>query len=64
MQLARTIALPLVCWVWPIAQTIVLGRFFAITSATVRTCSSGMPVTLCTTSGVHFATSFRTSSMP
>ena len=46
MQDARTIALPLVCWVWPIAQTIVLGLFFAIVSATSRTSASFMPVTL------------------
>ena len=64
MQLARTMALPLVCWVWPIAHTIVLGRFLAIASATASTCSSGMPVTSFTTSGVHFMTSSRTLSMP
>jgi hypothetical protein len=27
MHDARTIALPVVCWVWPMHQTIVLGRF-------------------------------------
>ena len=64
MQLARTIAFPFVCWVWPIAQTIVLGLFFAIASATARTSASGMPVTFCTTSGVHFMTSSLTLSIP
>jgi hypothetical protein len=64
MQDARTIALPLVCWVWPMAQTMVLGRFFAICSATSRTSASFMPVTFSTSSGVHLAASLRTSSMP
>ncbi len=36
MHEARTIALPIVCWVWPMHQTIVLGRFSAIISATLK----------------------------
>ena len=35
MHEARTIALPIVCWVWPMHQTIVLGRFSAIILATL-----------------------------
>ena len=32
---ARTMALPVVCCVWPMHQTMVLGRFFAMVSATL-----------------------------
>ena len=35
MHEARTIALPIVCCVWPMHQTIVLGRFSAIVLATL-----------------------------
>ena len=34
MHDARTIALPMVCCVWPMHHTTVDGRFFAIISAT------------------------------
>ena len=34
MQEARTMALPMVCWVWPMHHTSVDGRFLAIISAT------------------------------
>ncbi len=64
MQLARTTALPVVCWVCPIAQIMVLGRFLAMISAQLRTSSSAMPVTTLTACGVHFFASSRTLSMP
>ena len=65
MHEARTIALPIVCCVWPMHQTSVDGRFFAIISATLDTCASGTPQASSTLSGVHFAiTSSRTLSMP
>ena len=65
MHEARTIALPMVCWVWPMHQTIVLGRFSAIVLATWSTVASSTPQTSCTLSGVHLAiTSSRTLSMP
>ncbi len=35
MHEARTIALPVVCWVCPMHQTIVLGRFSAMIFATL-----------------------------
>ena len=65
MQEARTIALPVVCCVCPMHQTTVDGRFFAIISATLKTCASGTPQTSCTLSGVHLViTSSLTLSMP
>ena len=65
MQDARTIALPIVCCVWPMHQTMVDGRFFAIISATLAICASGTPQASSTLSGVHLAsTSSRTLSMP
>jgi hypothetical protein len=65
MHEARTIALPVVCWVWPMHQTMVDGRFFAIISAILATCASGTPQASSTLSGVHLAiTSSRTFSMP
>ena len=65
MHEARTIALPIECWVWPMHHTMVEGRFLAIISATLATCASGTPQASSTLSGVHLAmTSFLTSSMP
>ncbi len=65
MHEARTIALPIECWVWPMHQTIVDGRFLAIISATRASCSPGTPLASSTASGVHFAsTSSRTLSIP
>ena len=65
MHDARTKALPVVCCVWPMHQTIVDGRFFAISSATWSTSASGTPVTSSTLSGVHLVmTSSLTLSMP
>ncbi|MNK89280.1 hypothetical protein D3C87_1092850 [compost metagenome] len=58
-------ALPMVCWVWPMHQTSVDGRFFAMVSATSFTWASGTPQTSSTLSGVHLAsTSALTLSMP
>jgi hypothetical protein len=65
MHDARTIALPMVCWVWPMHQTMVDGRFLAIISAIFNTVASGTPQTSSTLSGVHLAiTSSLTLSMP
>ena len=65
MHEARTIALPVVCWVWPMHQTTVLGRFSAIILATLKTVASSTPHTSSTLSGVHFViTSSLTLSMP
>ena len=65
MHEARTIALPIVCWVWPMHQTMVPGRFSLSIVATFRTCASFTPQASSTLSGVHLAiTSARTSSMP
>ncbi len=65
MHDARTIALPIVCWVWPMHQTRVEGRFFAIISATFAICASETPHASSTLSGVHLLiTSSRTLSMP
>ena len=65
MHDARTIALPIVCWVWPMHQTSVLGRFSAIVLAALKTVASSTPQASCTLSGVHLArTSSRTLSMP
>ena len=65
MHDARTIALPIVCWVWPMHHTMVDGLFLAIISAIFAICASGTPQTSSTLSGVHFAmTSSLTLSMP
>ena len=45
-------------------QTMVPGLFSAMVCAASLTCSGDAPVTSCTTSGVHLATSARMSSMP
>ncbi|MDI3515415.1 MAG: hypothetical protein PWP40_2644 [Rhodocyclaceae bacterium] len=65
MQEARTIALPIECWVWPMHQTMVLGRFSAMVRAASSIWSSGTPQASSTLSGVHLAsTSSRILSMP
>ena len=64
MHIARTLALPTVCWVWPMHHTTVEGRFIASVWATLNTCSSGMPVTSCTRSGVQVMISSLTFSRP
>jgi len=64
MQLARTLAVPTENCVCPIAQIKVEGFCLAKVSATRLSCASGTPVTRSTSSGVHFSTSLRTSSMP
>ena len=64
MQLARTLAVPTVCWVWPIAQIKVAGFWVANISATRLSCSPGTPETRSTSSGVHLSISLRTSSKP
>ena len=65
MHEARTIALPIVCCVWPMHQTTVLGRFSAIILATLNTVASSTPQTSSTLSGVHLViTSSLTLSMP
>ncbi len=65
MHDARTMALPIECWVWPMHHTSVDGRFMAIICAALKTCASGTPQASSTLSGVHLAiTSFLTSSMP
>ncbi len=65
MHDARTIALPIVCCVWPMHQTIVLGRLSAIILATLSTVASSTPHASWTLSGVHLLiTSSRTLSMP
>ena len=56
--------LPMVCWVPPMHQTIVPGRFSASVCAACFSCASGTPATRSTSSGVHLATSARMSSMP
>ena len=61
---ARTFAVPTWCCVMPMHQTTDDGRFVASISAAMRTDASGTPVTSLTLSGVHLATSLRTSSMP
>ncbi|GJE33304.1 hypothetical protein LDDCCGHA_3504 [Methylobacterium oxalidis] len=63
MQKARTLAVPTVCWVAPMHQISVEGFSLAKISATRLSCSPGTPVTRSTSSGVHLATSLRTSSM-
>ena len=63
--LARTMALPLVCCVWPIAQMMKPGRFSARIFATSYISASGTPVTSSTACGVYLAiTSSLTLSMP
>ena len=64
MQNARTLAVPTVCWVAPMHQISVDGFSLANISATRLSCAPGTPVTRSTSSGVHFSTSLRTSSMP
>ena len=64
MHDARTMALPMVCWVWPMHQTMVDGRFLAKVSVTRLSCSGETPVTFSTSSGVHCLTSSRIFSMP
>ena len=65
MHDARTIALPIVCCVCPMHQTIVDGRFLAIISATLAIWASDTPQTSVTLSGVHLAImSSLTLSMP
>ena len=61
----RTTALPVVCWVWPMHQTTVLGRFSASVFAVLKHVTSSTPQATNTVSGVHFAKiSSRTLSMP
>ena len=58
-------ALPMVCWVWPIHQTMVAGLASASILATLSICSSLTPQASSTTAGVHLViTSSRTFSMP
>ena len=66
MHEARTIALPIVCWVWPMHQTTVPGRFSLSSVATLQHLRLGLtPQASSTLSGVHLAiTSARTLSMP
>jgi hypothetical protein len=64
MHRARTLAVPMWCWVMPMHQTTDDGLFLASISAAMRTADSGTPVTSDTLSGVHLATSLRTSSKP
>ena len=64
MQEARTLAVPTVCWVWPMHQISVAGFSFANFSATRFSCSPGTPVIRSTSSGGYFSTSLRTWSMP
>ena len=58
MQLARTLAVPTVCWVWPMHQIKVAGFCVANNCATRLSCSPGTPLTRSTSSGVHFSISF------
>ena len=51
MQLARTLAVPTVCWVWPMHQISVAGFCVANISATRRSWSPGTPVMRSTSSG-------------
>ena len=58
-------ALPMVCWVCPMHQTMVPGRLSANILATLNICSSVTPQASCTLSGVHLAiTSAFTASIP
>ncbi len=64
MQLARTLAVPTVCCVWPMHQIKVDGFCVANICATRFNCSPGTPETRSTSSGVHFSISLRASSKP
>ncbi|OQB99499.1 MAG: hypothetical protein BWX79_03118 [Alphaproteobacteria bacterium ADurb.Bin100] len=65
MHEARTIALPVVCCVWPMHQTMVPGLFSCSIVATFSICASLTPQASSTLSGVHLAiTSAFTASMP
>ena len=64
MQLARTLAVPTVCWVWPMHQISVEGFSVANILATRSSCAPGTPETRSTSSGVHFSISLRVSSKP
>ncbi len=56
--------MPTVFCVAPMHQISVAGFCVANSSATLRSCAPGTPETRSTSSGVHFATSARISSMP
>ena len=56
--------LPLVCWVPPMHQITVPGRWLAMVRATRRSCEPGVPVTRSTSAGFHFFTSSRIWSIP
>ena len=64
MQLARTLAVPTVCCVWPMDQSNVAGFSVANSLATRSSCAPGTPLTRSTSSGVHFSISLRVSSKP
>ena len=64
MQKARTLAVPTVCCVAPMHQIRVEGFSLANSLGDALQLLAGTPVTRSTSSGVHFATSLRTSSMP
>ena len=64
MQLVRTLAVPTVCWVWPMHQISVAGFWVANISATRLSCSPGTPLTRSTSAGSHFSISFLASSKP
>ncbi|MCY1517427.1 hypothetical protein D9M68_521080 [compost metagenome] len=65
MHEARTMALPMLCCVWPMHHTTVPGRCSCSMVATFTTCASFTPQASSTLSGVHLLmTSARTSSMP
>ena len=64
MHEARTLAVPTVCWVWPMHQISVDGFCLANISATRFSCSPGTPVMSSTVLGSYFFTSARISSMP
>ena len=63
-QYERVLLLPMVCCVPPMHHTMVPGRFSAINCAAAFTVSGGTSVTRWVSSGVHFATSSRISSIP
>ena len=63
-QYARVLLLPMVCCVPPMHHTMVPGRFSAMSCAAAFTVSGGTSVTRWVSSGVHFATSARISSIP
>ena len=64
MQNARTLAVPTVCWVAPMHQISVAGFSVANARAMRSIWAGGTPVTRSVSSGVHFSTSLRMSSMP